>query len=46
MGKVIKDKDGNYQTVLDSKEATITKGHCKEKNKHENVEEIEGKGDR
>ena len=46
MGKVIKDKDGNYQTVLDSKEATITKEHCKEKNKHENVEEIEGKGDR
>lgn len=46
MGKVIKDKDGNYQIVLDSKEATITKEHCKEKNKHENVEEIEGKGDR
>lgn len=46
IGKVIKDRDGKYQTVLDREEATIAKEFCKEKNNHENAEEIEGIGDR
>lgn len=46
MGKIIKNKKGNYEIVLDTKEATIIKEHSKAKNSKKEVEENLEKGDR
>lgn len=46
MGKIIKDKEGKYQDILDTKEATIVKEYSKTKKDNKKIEENIEKGDR
>lgn len=46
IGKIIKDKDGKYRTIVDKKEATVVKENTKAKDNNAKIEEKTEKGDR